>query len=220
LDGNVFYIQTDPYTFNYTSFNTKLGTSGFMNKPVNANSSTADPLLVYPIVGATEDFHLGSGSPCIDHATTSGCGRTTDYDGNPIVGTPDIGAIELTRALLLGVPSSTLPSVGDRFTFDTVCKPPIVRFDAYGVIITPEGKVYSFDLKNPAKLRAGIRPLALSVAGIRAVYRKMLYVEPSVFPCRKGNTFTFILGLVPAGAKPSVADAFPGCLWQGTVSVR
>jgi len=129
-------------------------------------------------------------------------------------------AIELTRALLLGVPSSTLPSVGDRFTFDTVCQPLIARFDAYGVIITPEGKVYSFDLKNPAKLHAGIRPLALSVAGIRTVYRKMLYIVPSIPPDRKGNTFTFILGLVPAGAKPSVADAIPGYLWQGTVSVR
>ena len=75
LDGNVFYIQTDPYTFNYTSFNTKLGTSGFMNKPVNANSSTANPLLVYPTPGVSEDFHLQGGSPCIDHATVNGCNR-------------------------------------------------------------------------------------------------------------------------------------------------
>jgi hypothetical protein len=40
-----------------------------------------------------KDFYLQAGSPAID-AGIDAAGRTTDYFGNPIVGAPDIGAVE------------------------------------------------------------------------------------------------------------------------------
>ena len=39
---------------------------------------------------ASRDFHLQSNSPAIDAGTD--VGLTSDFDGNPIVGTPDIRA--------------------------------------------------------------------------------------------------------------------------------
>ena len=52
------------------------------------HSITSDPLFTnnYP------NFHLRSGSPCIDAGTD--VGLTTDFDGRSIVGVPDIGAYE------------------------------------------------------------------------------------------------------------------------------
>jgi hypothetical protein len=52
------------------------------------HSITSDPLFTtnYP------NFHLRSGSPCIDAGTN--VGLTTDFDGSSIVGVPDIGAYE------------------------------------------------------------------------------------------------------------------------------
>jgi len=53
------------------------------------NSITENPLLVNPSAG---NFRLQAGSPAIDSGTD--VGLTMDFDGNPIVGIPDIGAFE------------------------------------------------------------------------------------------------------------------------------
>jgi hypothetical protein len=56
----------------------------------DVNSIDADPLFTDLDGG---DFTLQSGSPCIN-AGTPIPGLTTDYAGNPIIGNPDIGALE------------------------------------------------------------------------------------------------------------------------------
>ena len=55
------------------------------------HSLTYDPMFENP---RNYDFHLQSGSPAIDNGTD--VGLTADFEGNPIVGIPDIGAFEYT----------------------------------------------------------------------------------------------------------------------------
>jgi hypothetical protein len=50
---------------------------------------SADPLFTDPANG---DFTLRADSPCIDAGV--GVGLTEDYANNPILGDPDIGALE------------------------------------------------------------------------------------------------------------------------------
>jgi len=120
----------------------------------------------------------------------------------------------------MGVPSSSSPSVGERFTFDVVCQPMSQRFDAYGAVIAPDGTIFSFDLSNPMALRTGLKSLALSVSGIPAVFQRTLFIAPSIPESARGKTFIIIMGLVPPGAAPRVENIIPGYLWSGSVSVR
>lgn len=53
-----------------------------------ATAQVSDPLFVSTGV----DYALQPGSPCIDAGTD--VGLTTDYAGNPVDGTPDVGAFE------------------------------------------------------------------------------------------------------------------------------
>jgi len=45
------------------------------------------------------EISLQEGSPAINNGAN--VGLTSDYEGNPIVGTPDIGAYDLMRVLIL-----------------------------------------------------------------------------------------------------------------------
>lgn len=78
----------------------------------DAHSTSSDPTLV-----SDTDFHLFSLSNGIDAgiATTS---RTTDLAGNPIYGTPDIGAYEYQPPFTLGTdkidPTGSIRIYGDR----------------------------------------------------------------------------------------------------------
>jgi uncharacterized repeat protein (TIGR02059 family) len=90
--NNLFYKQgvTDLVNFKgslYTvaGFNARNGT----NSDVIQNNITGDPLFVNVANG---DFHLQSNSPCINAGVD--VGLTEDYEGNPIIGVPDIGAYE------------------------------------------------------------------------------------------------------------------------------
>jgi len=71
--------------YNYTDFSSWETASG------DSNSSTGDPLFVDP---ANDDFHLQSGSLCINAGVN--VGLTHDYEGNsvPQGGGVDIGALE------------------------------------------------------------------------------------------------------------------------------
>lgn len=66
------------------TWNTYHVTNGY-----EGNSIYDDPLFVDAVNG---DFHLQAGSPCINAGVD--VGLTSDYDGDPIVGLPDIGAYE------------------------------------------------------------------------------------------------------------------------------
>jgi hypothetical protein len=93
-------------------------------------------------------------------------------------------------------------------------------FDAYGVLIAPNGECFSFDLSNPAALRAGVKAIARSVPGLPTGWQGLLYSNASIPAELKGRGYRFIIGLVPAGKAPAVENAIPGYLWQLTVTVR
>lgn len=73
---------------------------------------TLDPLWRNPANG---DFHLQSGSPAIDSGTD--VSLTTDYEGNPIYGAPDIGGYEYQPPYTMGTDgvstSATIRTYGD-----------------------------------------------------------------------------------------------------------
>jgi hypothetical protein len=78
-NGVVAWGLSTPKT--YATWETAYGKS--------THSVEADPLFVD---AANGDFHLRPGSPAINAGTN--VGLTKDYNGNPIVGAPDIGAFE------------------------------------------------------------------------------------------------------------------------------
>jgi hypothetical protein len=76
VQNNIFYGNTN---YNQPYFGETV------SNYVSANNIYSNPQL-------TTDFHLQSTSPAINKGMD--VGLTTDYDGNPIVGLPDIGAFE------------------------------------------------------------------------------------------------------------------------------
>ncbi len=89
LDYNGFWL-------NGIDFNVMTGTL------TGTHNVFADPLFVDPITG---DFHLGSGSPMIDHGTGAGA-PSSDYDGNarPAGSGVDIGADEFVPTYQIDLP--------------------------------------------------------------------------------------------------------------------
>jgi hypothetical protein len=59
------------------------------NSSQDANSKNLDPLFVSTV---TPDFHLQAASPCVNAGVD--VGLTSDYQGFPVIGLPDIGAYE------------------------------------------------------------------------------------------------------------------------------
>jgi len=66
---------------------TKFSWAGTVPSFSESNTITSNPLFV-----SSSDFHLQSGSPAINAGVN--VGLTSDYVGNAIVGTPDIGAYD------------------------------------------------------------------------------------------------------------------------------
>jgi hypothetical protein len=102
--NDIYYVPLAPGNpFTLSEFHTRYNQS--------ANSTNSDPLFKD---FANNDFHLQSDSPCIDNGTD--VGLTQDFDGNPIVGLPDIGAYEYQPADMIppyrsnGSPTGTLPA--------------------------------------------------------------------------------------------------------------
>jgi peptidyl-Asp metalloendopeptidase len=113
--------------------------------------------------------------------------------------------------------SSSSPAVGNVLTVDVTVQPISQRFDAWGVIVGPGGKIYSFVLGKPGKLQKGMKPLARNVSGLRSVYTRTLLSMK--IPQGAGGSYTIIVGLVPAKKSPSVRNAIPNYLDQKKVTV-
>ncbi len=97
-DYNLYFRNDSSYLFKYwnddadtTTFNTLQAALISSNAPSNwdGNSLNVNPLF---ISSSTTDFQLQWNSPAIDSGTN--INLITDYAGNPIYGTPDMGAYE------------------------------------------------------------------------------------------------------------------------------
>jgi parallel beta-helix repeat protein len=88
-DHNLYYRASGGtgVSIGGTSYNQTTVKSAFEPTCVNTN-----PLFTGASPSVPTDFRLQSGSPAIDAGTN--VGLTADYEGNPIVGNPDIGAYE------------------------------------------------------------------------------------------------------------------------------
>ncbi|MCX6356125.1 MAG: M12 family metallo-peptidase [Candidatus Aureabacteria bacterium] len=115
--------------------------------------------------------------------------------------------------------SSSTPGTGDFFSVSVVVQPIEQPFDAYGVIIARNGVIYSFSLNNPGGIFNGVRPLAKSIPRLSSRYEQELYMNPAL-PSGAGGSYTVIVGFVPAGKSPSMANMIPGYVDQETVTVR
>lgn len=86
MDNNIYEMynpaNTTPFNLGGWKSIAQMRTAGY-----ETNGQMADPLLV-----SSSDFHLQNGSPAINAGVD--VGLTTDYEENPIVGIPDIGAYE------------------------------------------------------------------------------------------------------------------------------
>ncbi|HFA49180.1 MAG TPA: T9SS type A sorting domain-containing protein, partial [Bacteroidetes bacterium] len=103
-DYNLFYPDSELLYFipvaGTTGANlTTWQTYSYPNCVFDPNSNTGDPLFenASGTFSEPEDFKLTASSPAINAGTN--VGLTTDYAGNPIVGTPDIGAYEFQSPL-------------------------------------------------------------------------------------------------------------------------
>jgi len=87
------WVNVSPNSYHYDDFATWITNSGF-----DTNSLWEDPLMTDPANG---DFTLQATSPCINAGVD--VGLTEDYEGNPIVGLPDIGAYEYPGGAITAV---------------------------------------------------------------------------------------------------------------------
>lgn len=65
-----------------------------------------------------------------------------------------------------------------------------------------------------------MQPLIAGVPGLPTTWEGLLYGQAALLPYTQGHTYTFILGLVPAGTPPSKENVIPGCYWEGQVVVK
>ena len=88
FDYNMYYKPNPEYfyTGNYGNINFAPW-QAYIN--ADSHSTLQDPLFTNP---SNDDYSLRSGSPAINAGTN--VGLTQDYFGNPIIGKPDIGAIQ------------------------------------------------------------------------------------------------------------------------------
>lgn len=100
-DGNTASYNNVPLgivsTNRYITFDAALPVFTPVNNSIT-NTTTTDPLLVNSAGG---DYRLTPSSPNIDAGTVV-AGRSTDKLGNPIYGTPDIGAYEYQPPYVMG----------------------------------------------------------------------------------------------------------------------
>ncbi|MDD5557827.1 MAG: C1 family peptidase [bacterium] len=89
----------------------------------------------------------------------------------------------------------------DDLRVDVLVGPLGAIFDAWGVILGPDGVVYSFDLGDPTAIRRGAMPLATGVPGLVAPYGAVLF--SASFSGAPPGDYSIIVGLVPAGIRPA-----------------
>lgn len=121
--------------------------------------------------------------------------------------------------IFYGILSSNTVTVGDSLSFDlVVAKPPQVKFDMYGGIMSSNGTfLFSFSLKSPALLQPGMKVVAKNVV-LNLPVAARLYNNPGIMPGLKGN-YTFIVGFMQAG-KPNGRTLLPGYIWQGPLTIQ
>ena len=117
------------------------------------------------------------------------------------------------------IPSSDSPSVSDPFTIDVTVQTVEGAFDVWGVIIAPGGRIYSFRLGRPGSLVGGMWPLALDVPGLREPFETRLLSIPRISSGAAGS-YRVIVGLVPTGLSPTLANAIPDFVDQETVVIH
>jgi hypothetical protein len=93
----------------HSNMRTQIGAVG-----AGVGIQSGDPLFVNGTVGASEDFHLQSGSPAIDAGVSDPLNGTTDLDGAPRVrgGGIDLGAYETTPPASPVAPATAGPTSG------------------------------------------------------------------------------------------------------------
>jgi hypothetical protein len=96
-------------------------------------------------------------------------------------------------------------------------RPVYQSFDAYGVLVGG-GKEYSMVLNKPTQLRSGVHPLISGVKRLSSPFSGQL-LDFTIPQGIKGQ-YQVIVGLVPAGKKPSPKNAIPGYLVQVPVVVQ
>jgi hypothetical protein len=134
-------------------------------------------------------------------------------------GTPPPTPTPTPTPLVDLIMSSGNPAVGQPFNISVKVEPIARFFDAWGVILGPGNRVYSFTLGQPGILRTGAVPLAVNVPGLDAPYAALLYSIPAIPNGSQGN-YTVIAGLTPPGTIPrGPQDAIPGYVDTETVAV-
>ena len=107
-----------------------------------------DPIFVNP---ANNDYHILSGSPCIDAGTHHSLLGSTDFEGDPriVAGLPDIGADEFHRHLYMTgdfVPSG---AVDFKLIGEPWSKPAAFWFSADTLLVPLHSKLGDWYLKPP-----------------------------------------------------------------------
>jgi len=135
----------------YSAFNTAYGS--------DTHSVQSDPDFVN---AGSYDFRLNPASNCINAGT--GVGLTVDYAGNPITGSPDVGAYEFGSQSSTGAPS--LPALEVSGAGAVVFKPPQAGADSAGTHTFPALEVAGGGPVYPRIDSGGTVTLpSLSVAG-------------------------------------------------------
>lgn len=130
-DGSDFMVQTprnignvppDAYYYMRTvnGFNKESGQSGHI---ISGNFQFYGPLNDIFKDAANDDFSLQSGSPAIEMGINESWMRTTDFNGNPINGKRDLGAIEFSGSTQNSAPvitsaPVTTGSMGVAYSYD------------------------------------------------------------------------------------------------------
>ena len=111
------------------------------------------------------------------------------------------------------------PTVGAPFTVDVTVQPWSGRtVDAWAVIFSPQGAVYSCNPADPASLLNRAAPLAVSIPGLAGAYSHRLLAL--TVPQGVSGGYRIVAGLVPAGVAPTGPEsAVDGYLAQREIVV-
>ncbi|MDD5556523.1 MAG: hypothetical protein PHN82_04640 [bacterium] len=193
--GTIFSIQPDGSDY------TKLHAFA----PVSTGSGTF----------AMADGAMPMGSLSSDGTALYGTASTTGKYGYGVIFSQALPPVPCVRVEV----SSETPKGGDILTVDVTIDPIAQPFDAWGVVISQDGLIFSFDLFDPSGLHVGARPLITGVPSLPIQVSTRLYQTQLFLPAALG-TWEIIVGLVPAGTHPlGTGDAIPCYLDQVTVTV-
>ena len=228
-DGRLYVSSSDDNFYSFTS-------SGSLAWSFR----TAVPLFASPVVGADEVAYTGGFNGVLYAFNSNGTLMWTYTADTGIALSSNVALgngkrIFLSSLAYFGggglqciserppsldlIPSSNSPAVGDPFTVDVTVKPIGGAFDAWSVILAPGGKKFSFNLSRPSSLRDGMSRLASNVPGLEQPFSGRLLSLTAIPPGAAG-TYTIIVGLVPTGRQPTIANAIPDYLDQEVVVIH